>query len=67
MVDPFFGHVPLSAIDPNLIDMIRITAGGGSGPFGAVALAGTIEMESADAEALGTASARVLVNDRGDT
>lgn len=67
MVDPFFGHVPLSAIDPNLIDMIRVTKGGGSGPFGAGALAGTIEMESADAEALGIASGQVLVNDRGDT
>lgn len=67
MVDPFFGHVPLSAIDPNLIDMIRVTKGGGSGPFGAGALAGTVEMESADANALGLFSAQALVNDRGDT
>jgi len=67
MVDPFFGHVPLSAIDPNLIDMIRVTRGGGSGPFGAGALAGTIEMESADADALGLFSAEALINDRGDT
>jgi outer membrane receptor protein involved in Fe transport len=67
MVDPFFGHVPLSAIDPNLIDSIRVTKGGGSGPFGAGALAGTIELQSADADALGLVSAQALVNDRGDT
>ncbi|WEK45948.1 MAG: TonB-dependent receptor [Candidatus Andeanibacterium colombiense] len=67
MVDPFFGHVPLSAIDPNLIDSIRVTKGGGSGPFGAGALSGTIEMTSADAAALGPVSGQVLVNDRGET
>jgi len=67
MVDPFFGHVPLSAIDPNLIDSIRVTKGGGSGPFGAGALAGTIEMESADANDLGLVSAQALINNRGET
>ncbi|MBO9601946.1 MAG: TonB-dependent receptor [Novosphingobium sp.] len=67
MVDPFFGHVPLSAIDPNLIDQIRVTKGGGSGPFGAGALSGTIEMESADAASLGPVSGQVLVDNRGET
>ena len=67
MVDPFFGHVPLSALSPNQLDMIRVTRGGGSGPFGAGALAGTIELESLDAELLGPISGEALVNDRGET
>lgn len=67
MLDPFFGHVPLSAMSPNQLDMIRVTRGGGSGPFGAGALAGTIELESIDAARLGLFSGQALVNDRGDT
>src|SRR5690606_15793092 len=67
MLDPFFGHVPLSALSPNRLDVIRVTRGGGSGPFGAGALAGTIELESLDAADLGLFSAQGLVNDRGDT
>lgn len=67
MIDPFFGHVPLSALTPDSLDVIRVTRGGGSGPFGAGALAGTIELESRDAYELGTLRGSVLVNDRGDT
>jgi len=67
MLDPFFGHVPLSALSPNQLEMIRVTRGGGSGPFGAGALAGTIELESIDAASLGLASGEALVNDRGET
>ena len=67
MLDPFFGHVPLSALSPNRLDVIRVTRGGGSGPFGAGALAGTIELESLDAAELGLFSAQAFVNDRGDT
>lgn len=67
MLDPFFGHVPLSALSPNRLDVIRVTRGGGSGPFGAGALAGTIELESVDASELGLLSAQGFVNDRGDT
>ena len=67
MADPFFGYIPLSAIAPERLGSIRITRGGGSGPFGAGALAGTVELNSADAETLGPISGSILVNDRGET
>jgi outer membrane receptor protein involved in Fe transport len=67
MLDPFFGHVPLGALSPNQLASIRVTRGGGAGPFGSGALAGTIELETADAQELGLVSGEVLVNDRGDT
>ena len=67
MVDPFFGHVPFSALAPERLASVRVTRGGGSGPFGAGALAGTIELTSADRTMLGPASGSALVNDRGET
>ncbi|TIX49595.1 TonB-dependent receptor [Alteraurantiacibacter aquimixticola] len=67
MVDPFFGHVPFSAIAPERLGTIDVTRGGGSGPFGSGALAGTIELNSADANALGLVTGQGLVNHRGDT
>ncbi len=67
MADPFFGYIPLSAIAPERLDSIRVTRGGGSGPFGSGALAGTIELNSADANTLGPISGSVLANDRGET
>ncbi|MFN4113588.1 MAG: TonB-dependent receptor plug domain-containing protein [Sphingomonadaceae bacterium] len=67
MGDPFFGYIPLSAIAPEQLGNVRVTRGGGSGPFGAGALAGTIELTSADAAALGPVSASLLANDRGET
>ena len=67
MADPFFGYIPFSAIAPDRLDSIRVTRGGGSGPFGAGALAGTIELTSADAATLGAFQAQGLVNDRGET
>jgi outer membrane receptor protein involved in Fe transport len=67
MLDPFFGHVPLAAMSPNQLEVIRVTRGGGSGPFGAGALAGTIELETVDASVLGLVNAQGFVNDRGDT
>jgi len=66
MIDPFFGHVPLAALSPNQLQMIRVTRGGGSGPFGAGALAGTIELESIDAASLGLLSGQGMIDDRGD-
>ncbi|OYX41236.1 MAG: TonB-dependent receptor, partial [Sphingomonadales bacterium 32-64-22] len=66
-IDPFFGHVPLSALSPNQLEMIRVTRGGGSGPFGAGALAGTVELEGIDARDLGLFRGEALVNDRGET
>ncbi len=65
--DPFFGYVPLSSIAPERLESIRVTRGGGSGPFGAGALAGTIELNSADADTTGTLSGRFLINDREET
>ncbi|MGB7372951.1 TonB-dependent receptor [Pontixanthobacter sp.] len=67
MADPFFGYIPLSAIAPERLETIRVTRGGGAGPFGSGALAGTIELMSANAETLGAFNGSVLVNDRGDT
>ncbi|HEY8604834.1 TonB-dependent receptor plug domain-containing protein [Tsuneonella suprasediminis] len=67
MGDPFFGYIPFSAIVPERLAYVQVTRGGGSGPFGAGALAGTIDMVSADAASLGPVSGQVLVNDRGET
>ena len=67
MADPMFGSVPLSAIAPERLGAIRVMRGGGSGAFGAGAVAGTIELESADAQTLGPASGEVTANDRGET
>jgi outer membrane receptor protein involved in Fe transport len=67
LADPFFGYIPLSAVAPERLESIRVTRGGGSGPFGAGALAGTIELESADAATLGLFSGQAMVNDRLET
>jgi outer membrane receptor protein involved in Fe transport len=50
--DPFGGWVAFPAYATGRLDRIRITRGGGSGYWGAGALAGTIELESVGAEAL---------------
>ena len=65
IADPFFGYIPLSAIAPETLGTIRVTRGGGSGPFGAGALAGTIELERVEpGEAfLGSAA----INSRAET
>ncbi len=67
VADPFFGYIPLSALDPEQLARVRVTRGGGSGAFGAGAVAGTIELESADAATLGLIGGEALVNDRGET
>lgn len=67
MADPFFGYIPLSAISPERLGSVRVTRGGGSGAFGSGAVAGTIEMTSADAEQLGLLNAAALINDRGES
>ncbi|HSF13902.1 MAG TPA: TonB-dependent receptor [Erythrobacter sp.] len=67
IADPFFGYIPLSAIAPETLGEIRVTRGGGSGPFGAGALAGTIELESATPDATGPLLASGAVNDRAET
>ncbi len=65
--DPFFGSVPLAGINPADIDSVRVVHGGGSGAFGAGAVAGTIDITSAGPGARGLADATVLADDRGDT
>ena len=67
LADPFFGYIPLSAIAPETLGSVRITRGGGAGPFGSGALAGTIELTSAGREGLAPLSASALINDRGET
>lgn len=67
LADPFFGYLPFSAIAPERLASARVTRGGGSGPFGAGALAGTIELASAGPADLGSASGSALVNDRGES
>src|SRR5688572_19523267 len=67
MLDPFFGYVPFSAIASERLESIRVTRGGGSGPFGSGALAGAIELESADAATLGLFSGQASINDRLET
>lgn len=47
MADPFFGYIPFSALVPERLSLVRVTRGGGSGAFGAGAVAGTIELASA--------------------
>jgi outer membrane receptor protein involved in Fe transport len=65
--DPFFGYIPFNAVDPNRLESIRVIRGGGSGPFGAGALTGTIELQSADASELGPLQASALINNRAET
>ena len=67
VADPFFGYVPLSALAPERLAVARVTRGGGSGAFGAGAVAGTIDLTSAGPEQLGLFGGRALVDDRGET
>lgn len=67
MTDPMFGYVPFTALAPERLESIRVTRGGGSGPFGTGVLAGTIELESADAATLGLFSGQASINDRAET
>lgn len=45
--DPFFGYIPFTALVPDRLGAAHITRGGGSGAFGAGAVAGTIDLVSA--------------------
>jgi len=67
LTDPFFGYVPFNAVAPERLGSISVTRGGGTGPFGSGALAGTIALNSADAATLGLFNAQALVNDREET
>lgn len=65
--DPFFGYIPFNAVAPERLESIRVTRGGGTGPFGAGALAGAIELNSADAADLGLVQASALMNERNES
>ncbi len=67
LADPFFGYIPLSSVAPERLESIRVTRGGGTGPFGAGALAGAIEFDSADAATLGLVSGQASINNRAET
>ena len=47
IADPFFGYIPFTALSPERLGAVRITRGGGAGPFGSGAVAGTVELISA--------------------
>lgn len=47
VADPFGGYINWAAIDAGALSAARLTRGGGAGPFGAGAVAGTIELFSA--------------------
>lgn len=47
VADPFAGYIAWSALDPERLGAVRVTRGGGAGPFGAGAVGGTIELFSA--------------------
>jgi len=57
IADPFFGYIPFSVLVPDRLSAVRVTRGGGSGAFGAGAVAGTIELASADRDDLPLLSA----------
>lgn len=48
LADPFAGYVPWFALAPERLASVRVTRGAGAGAFGEGALAGTIELVSAD-------------------
>jgi outer membrane receptor protein involved in Fe transport len=64
LADPFFGSVPYTALVPDRLSRIVVTRGGGVGAFGAGAVAGTIEMESAGRADLNTLSASAFYGSR---
>ncbi len=57
VADPFGGYINWSALDAGTLAAARLTRGGGAGPFGAGAVAGTIELFSAGPGQLPLASA----------
>jgi outer membrane receptor protein involved in Fe transport len=67
MSDPFFGYIPFSALVPERLSLIRVTRGGGSGAFGAGAVAGTIELASAGRDELPDLTARAFYGSRDST
>lgn len=65
VADPFTGYIPWSALAPDRLERVRVTRGAGVGPFGAGALAGTIELFSAEPSGLPPARAGFDAGSRG--
>ncbi|WP_293882339.1 TonB-dependent siderophore receptor [Sphingomonas sp.] len=65
LADPFFGSIPFTALSGDRLSGIRVTRGGGSGAFGAGAVAGTIELASATRIDLPHAAASVFHGSEG--
>jgi vitamin B12 transporter len=62
--DPFGGWITWPAYVPDRLGSVRVTRGGGSGEYGAGALAGTIEFTSVDARTLKGLSANTSYGSR---
>jgi outer membrane receptor protein involved in Fe transport len=62
--DPFGGWIAWPALDPRRLERARVTRGGGSGANGAGALAGTIELDSADPDGAADRSAALAYGSR---
>lgn len=60
IADPFFGHIPFSALVGDALSGARITRGAGTGAFGAGAVAGVIDLASAARGDLPSASASLV-------
>ncbi len=56
LADPFAGFIPWFALAPERLASVSVTRGAGSGAFGEGALAGTIELVSADPTARASAA-----------
>lgn len=48
VADPFASYIPWFALAPERLQSVRVTRGAGAGAFGSGALAGTVELTSAD-------------------
>ncbi len=67
VADPFFGYIPFSALVPDRLALVRVTRGGGSGAFGAGAVAGTIELASATRDQMPVFDASAFYGSRDAT
>jgi outer membrane receptor protein involved in Fe transport len=67
VTDPFFGYVPFSALPFERLGRASVIRGGGSGAFGAGAVAGTVDLASADPADLPLAEMALAGNDRGES
>lgn len=64
VADPFGGWIDWPSLVPNRLGIARITRGGGAGPFGSGALAGTIELSSATPDQMSFMSGGIAYGSR---